>query len=256
MSSHSPSHLTTAAALFGALLVACTALSAGPIATPAAGAAAGAAANPATTPPWEPDPNSVGGLIFYNVSGQVITGGSTTLHPLRPTSRARARSNPVTRRRRCSATCRCTARLLGSGAVNSSADRPLPEQRRAGALEDLELPVETGKAGDETLATLELDFPNTDTSSDGYADIYVLRLKTSAKGATGNTTYDSADIEVDITNSTWTVVYTQITATGDHHGAYGSPRRPHTMAQPSSWLRKLTPSGAAGSVEFLTALRF
>ena len=41
-----------------------------------------APAGATSTPPWEPDPGSVGGLVFYNSSGQVVTGGSITDSPI------------------------------------------------------------------------------------------------------------------------------------------------------------------------------
>ena len=43
-------------------------------------AATASLANAATTPPWEPDPNAIGTLTFYNSSGQVVTGGSDLTH--------------------------------------------------------------------------------------------------------------------------------------------------------------------------------
>jgi hypothetical protein len=43
-------------------------------------ATSGVAANAATTPPWEPDPNAVGTLTFFNSAGQVVTGGSNLAH--------------------------------------------------------------------------------------------------------------------------------------------------------------------------------
>ena len=35
-------------------------------------------ASAAGTPPWEPDPNSVGGLLFFNAAGQQVTGAAVT----------------------------------------------------------------------------------------------------------------------------------------------------------------------------------
>ncbi len=35
----------------------------------------------AATPPFEPDPNSIGTLTFFDAGGNVVTGGSTTVAP-------------------------------------------------------------------------------------------------------------------------------------------------------------------------------
>src|ERR1019366_5984458 len=54
------------------------------------------------------------------------------------------------------------------------------------------------------IQTLITSFPNADSSTtDGYGNLYELRLKTS--NPTASTTYDVADIQ--ITGSTWSVVY-------------------------------------------------
>ena len=37
-------------------------------------------ASAATPPPWEPDPNALGTLTFYNSTGQVISGGNNLAH--------------------------------------------------------------------------------------------------------------------------------------------------------------------------------
>ena len=55
-------------ALLGAVLAASAALAGGVVLAPTAGAAS-------TAPPWEPDANSVGGLLFFDAAGNQITGG-------------------------------------------------------------------------------------------------------------------------------------------------------------------------------------
>ncbi len=252
MSSKVRRTLTTAAGVLGAMLVACTALAAGVIAMPAAGAAAGAAANRATTPPWEPDPNSVGGLVFYNSSGQVITGGSINTSPI-------AAYVEGTKTVRSGDT---KAALFGYLPVHGEAVGQWSGEQLSGTtsfpiptgpafLKASSLPVQTGKSGDETVAQLEADFPNTDTSSDGYADIYVLRLKTSQEGQPGNTTYDSADIAVDNTAGTWTVVYSQSLQATTATALTVSPASGAYHGATVKLTAKVTPSSSAGSVQFL-----
>jgi hypothetical protein len=66
------------------------------------------------------------------------------------------------------------------------------------------LPVEIGASNDGTVGGLASDFPNTDTSSDGYSGLYVLRLATSGPDESATSTYDSAVIKV--TGSTWSIL--------------------------------------------------
>jgi hypothetical protein len=201
---------TTATAVVGAMLVGSlgsAVLAAGVLVAPTTSSASTAAA-----PPWEPDPNSVGGLIFYNSSGGVITGGSVTSSPVaayvQGTSTIRSGDTKAT--------------LFGYLPVNGEvpgewsgealgASTTYPNTGAPAPLKTSTLPVETGNSGDETLAQLEVDFPNNDHSTDGYAGMYQLRLRTSAPGEAPTVTYDEADIYID--GSTWSVVYSQAKTT-------------------------------------------
>jgi hypothetical protein len=163
---------------------------------------AGASGNP----PWEPDPSSVGGLAFYNASGQQIYGGNLTDSPIA----AYVEGSSTVRSGDTVATLygylpvngelptQWSGEQLGETTTFPNASAPAP-------LNTSTLPVETGNAGDETIATLEADYPNTDHSTDGYAGMYQLRLYTNAPRHTQTTEYDSADIL--ISGSTWSVVY-------------------------------------------------
>jgi len=190
---------STATLLLGALVLGGAVLTMGVTTAPSVASAS-------TVPPWEPDANSVGGLTFYNAAGDVITGGNTTDSPLAAyvegTGTIRAGDTkaslygylPV----HGATPPEWSGEVLSGSTAYPNASAPSP-------INAATLPVVTGAAGDETVAQLEGDFPNNDTSNDGYAHMYVLRLKTSAVAKPGNTTYDSADIEV--TGSTWSVVY-------------------------------------------------
>ena len=80
-----------------------------------------------------------------------------------------------------------------------------------GALGTSSLPVYTGQS--YSLSQLTTAFPNTDTSTtDGYAGLYVLRLRT-YQHPTTSTSYDVADISVNSNTGAWTLVYSP----GDHH---------------------------------------
>jgi hypothetical protein len=168
-----------------------------------------AAAWPATAqatyvPPWGSDSNSVGGLTFYNAAGTPITGGTITDAPL--AAYVEGGTAP-----RAGDT---TATLFGYLPVNGhdpgtwsgeqlSTSTAYPNAGAPGALASATLPLVTGGVGDKTIANLASDFPNTDVSGDGYAGLYVLRLRTSVAGKPGLTTYDSTVIQV--TGSTWSV---------------------------------------------------
>ncbi len=230
------SHKILAFAAMGTLLVGAIGLTQFATASPA---------DPVSSaPPWEPDASSVGGLTFYDAAGQVITGGNTTDSPLA----AYVEGTGIVRAGDTKATLfgylpvsgqtpgQWSGEALGASTTYPNTAAPAP-------LNAATLPVETGAAGDETVAQLALDFPNDDTSSDGYCGMYVLRLKTSAVGKAANTTYDSADIQ--ITGSTWAVVYPIPTTTV----LTASPSSPQQSGT-SVTLTATVTAGASGTVQF------
>ena len=216
----------------------------------AAGPAAGVSVHPfgVGIPPWEPDANSVGGLTFYNSSGAVITGGSINDSPVAAYVQGAAVVNPLDTRATLygylpvngQSPGQFSGEALGASTLYPNSGAPAP-------LNTSTLPLETGKAGDETIAQLMSDFPNNDTSNDGYADMYVLRLKTTHPGS-NNTTYDSADIMIDTTTSTWSVVYGNVTPTTTSLTA--SPASPQPFGT-SVTLTATVTTGAPGTVQFL-----
>jgi hypothetical protein len=106
---------------------------------------------------------------------------------------------------------------------------------------------------------LEADFPNNDTSpTDGYANMYVLRLTTSATGVSATTSYDSADIVVNnSTTSTvngvppvsWSVVYPAPALTATTTTLSTSPSSPQ-VSGPSVTLTATVSPSAPGTVQF------
>jgi hypothetical protein len=206
-------------------------------------------ANATTAPPWEPDSNSVGGLLFFNSSGQQITGGSVNDSPLAAyvegTNTVRAGDTKAT--------------LFGYLPVNGQvpgqwqgeaigASTVYPNTSAPAPLSAATLPLETGASNDESIATLAADFPNNDTSSDGYAGTYQLRLRTSTLGKTPTTTYDAADIQ--ITGDTWSVVY-PLPTTATTTSLAVSPSSPVLHGKPVKLTATVTPPDATGSVKFL-----
>ena len=207
-----------------------------------------APAGASSAPPWEPDPDSVGGLVFYNSSGQVVTGGSITDSPIA----AYVQGSSTVR------TGDTVATLYGYLPVNGQPTSEwsgeqlglttiFPNPSAPAPLNTSPLPLETGNSGDETLQTLEADFPNNDHSGDGYAGMYQLRLYTNAPHKTQTTVYDSADIL--ISGSTWSVVY-PASATPTTTTLTASPAGPQQFGTNETLTATISPSAAPGTVQF------
>jgi hypothetical protein len=185
----------------GTIAVGVLALVSGILTTGFAGPAAAAG-----NPPWEPDPSSVGGLAFYNAAGQRIYSGNLTDSPIA----AYVEGSSTVRAGDTVATLYGYLPVNGELPTQWSGEQlgqttTYPNPSAPPPLNTATLPVETGNSGDETIATLEADFPNTDTTSDGYAHMYQLRLYTNAPRKVQTTEYDSTDIL--ISGTKWWVVY-------------------------------------------------
>ncbi len=214
-----------------------------------AGGFAGTAGAAGTSPPWEStgtNYGSVGGLSLYNASGVLVTGGNLTDAPIA----AYVEGASTIRSGDTKATLYAYTPVNGLAPGNwsgqaLSASTTYPNASAPSPLITATLPVQTGGSLDESLSEYIAQFPNNDTSSDGYAGIYQLRLKTTASGQGGNTTYDSADIQV--SGSTWSLVYpthfvtTALTTTPASRTAFGSS---------VGLTATLTPSNATGTVQF------
>ena len=200
------------ATVLGAALVASSVL---------VGAVLTTSASASTPPPWEigsppaVSPNEVGGLTFYNSSGQVITGGNLSDNPIAayiqgntalqgsPTLADLDGYTPTENGHASECAGNWNDFSFGSSNLPSSAP---------GALGTSSLPVYTGQS--YSLSQLTTAYPNTDTSTtDGYAGLYVLRLRT-FQHPTTTTTYDAADISVDATRRH---VVAGLLPAGDHH---------------------------------------
>jgi tryptophanyl-tRNA synthetase len=201
-------------------------------------------------PPWEPiaNPPEAGSLTFYNAAGQQITGGSTTTQPFAAYIQGSTELHAGD----------VKATVLGYTPVNGqapgawsgeaiSASTTYPNASAPGSLGTSSLPLVTGAAGDESIAQYVSDFPNSDTSGDGYAGLYVLRVKTSGTSAGVSTSYDSADIQV--SGSTWTVVYPTPTLTSTTTSLSALPASPQVSGTSVTLTATVSPS-APGTVQF------
>lgn len=206
-------------------------------------------AHASTAPPWEPDPSSVGGLTFYNAAGHQVTGGSTTASPLASyvegSSKVRSGDTKATLYGYLPVHGQSPGQWSGD---QLSASTSYPNASAPRPLKTASLPVVSGASGDETIAELAADFPNTDSSSDGYAHLYQLRLVTSKPQEGISTTYDSADIE--ISGSTWSVVYSQAPGVSTSTKLRVSPSGRVVHGTKVKLRATITPAKAAGSVQF------
>jgi hypothetical protein len=200
-----------------------------------------------TVPPWEPDPDSVGGLLFFNASGQQITGGTNSDSPLAAyvegTSTVRAGDTVATLYGYLPISGESTSEWSGESLSDSTT---YPNTGAPAPLNTATLPVVTGNAGDTSISSLESTYPNLDTSGDGYAGMYQLRLYTNATHKTQTSTYDSADILVG--SSTWSVVYPATSTTT----LTASPVSSEPFGTNETLTATITPSSATGTVQFET----
>ena len=183
-------------------------------------ATAGAAHATGSTPPWEPDPQSVGTINFYNASGTRITSGSIDAAPIAAyavgstTVRAgdhkavlfAAQPNPNT----------ATA---GYNVDSLTGQVVFPPSSGPTNIRNMTTPVVTGSSGDLTLDDFIGEFPNSDPGGPGcayspsssgctnaaYENIYQLRMKTANSGGFETSKYDVADLLV--SGTTWTQIY-------------------------------------------------
>ena len=229
-----------AATALGATLVVSTVLVSTLLATSASATSA---------PPWEPvgNPPQVGGLTFYNSSGQVITGGNIS-------------DDPIAAYVQGNATLQGAATLadlngftpvidVNPGAWNEVqfSGSATPNASAPGALGTSTLPLYTGVSG-YSLSNLTETYPNNDTSGDGYAGIYVLRLQTFQHPNT-STNYDSADISVDPSTGAWTLVYSP-QATTTTTLAAPTPAAPQPPGTSVTLNATVTDVSAPGTVQF------
>ena len=242
-----PSHLrAVAAAALGAALAFSTVLVGTVLANPAGAA---------TTPPWEVgsppavSPNELGGLTFYNSSGQVITGGNISDNPIA----AYVQGNTALQTNGTKAQLSGFTPVIGvaPGAWNGVPffNSPYPNHSAPTALADSTLPLYTGVSG-YSLSSLTESFPNSDSSpTDGYAGIYVVRLQAFQSPNGYSTTYDSADISVDPNTGDWTLDYSTpaTTTTTLETPTPASPQNPGTSVTLTA---NVVDSSAPGTVQF------
>ena len=214
-------------------------------------AAGAGAANAATTPPWEPDPNSQGSLVLYDSAGNVLTGGTNLNHIADYAAATSAKQAGATKASLVFAAPDhtkpdSTAWYTGSASAStnfpsSTAPAPLTGTSSTG----FQFPVVTLGATDGNIASF-IGGATSDTTA-GYAGIYQLRLYDSGPGvSTGQ--FWAADISVNTSAGTWSLVYPSITTTTTTLTA--NPPGPFTGTPPTVTLTATIAPASNGTLQF------
>ena len=164
-------------------------------------------ASAATTPPWEPDPQAIGTLQFFNAAGQQVFGGNNLSHLFDFVLASGADTTGGTK-----ATLTFAAPTPGAPTGNwfnalGSAATAFPSATAPGTLKSNPNPLVTLSATDANLATF-IQSATAQTQA-GYANVFQLRVSTSGPGGvgTGTTSYWDADVMVNTTAGTWQETY-------------------------------------------------
>jgi hypothetical protein len=178
-------------------------------------AGAGSASAQGTPPPWVPggvnqDQNAVGGLAFFDASGAPVTGGSLTDSPLAKYVVGLVKPRTINDTK---ATLYGFVPVPGQTPDQWSTNEQLgvssnyPVTTAPAPINTTSLPVNTGGSSDVSVGTLQSDLPNTATTA-GYANTYEIRMYTNSAGQSPSVTYDYADISINSSTNSWSLVYT------------------------------------------------
>ena len=167
-------------------------------------------ASAASTPPWEPDPNALGTLTFYNSAGQVVTSGSDLSHLF---DYAEASTTDPTSGTKATLVFAAPVPNTPTGnftAQQESASTNFPNASAPAPLNTTTNPVVTLASSDANLAAfIQANMPQT---APGFANVFQIRVVTSGPGGVGTVglnEYWDADVMVDPNTGTWTETYPQ-----------------------------------------------
>jgi hypothetical protein len=210
---------------------------------------AGNPAFAAGTPGWEPDAAALGGLTFYDASGNTVSGGTISSHPIA----AYVAANGPGRAGDSKAQLKVATPQPGVnpalwGTDTVSATTNYPSVGAPAAVASLTNPVVTGSVSDFSLDDYIGEFPNTSTTA-GYQDLYEFRLFTSGPGQSQGASYYRADIQVNTAAGTWAVVF-PVPATSTNTVLAANPNSPANHGAAVTLTATVTPAGTAGSVAF------
>jgi Bacterial Ig-like domain (group 3) len=222
-------------------------------------AGAGSASAQGTPTPWAPggvnqDPNAVGGIAFFDASGNQITSGSTTAKPFA------AYAVGLTDVAVSGDTSQKKATLFGYLPTTQTPDNwgtneqlglstNYPNSSAPAPVNGTTLPVNTGAATDIALETAANDLGATLTTT-GYQNVYQVRLYQSSAANGLGVKYDYADVLINSTTHTWSLVWSPDQAGTSTSSTLGSSSTSVNQGQSVTLTDTITPSGANGSVQF------
>ena len=206
----------------------------------------------AAAPGWEPDAtNEAGSLTLYDASGNVLTGGSNLSHIADYAAASGAKQDPaVNRGTLYFAAPDHTKPDLTTWTTNGAQATSLFPNAAAPA------PL-TGPGFTNPLVTIAATGANftawvggvTTDSTVGYANIYQLRLVESGPGGVAPPKFWAADIQVNTTAGTWTLVYPSIASSSTALAV--TPTSPQVVGFGNATLTAtITPASATGTVKF------
>jgi hypothetical protein len=210
------------------------------------------AANAATTPGWEPDASARGGLTFFDASGNIITGGSTTSSPAFAYVEASGPGRTVGTVKDNKATLFIFTPKLGllpsqwTGSDQLTASTTFPNTTAPANIAALTNPVASGAAGGDSLATAIALNPNTETDP-SFANLFEIRLVTSGPGIGADSQYYRADIMV--TGTTWSFVF-PVAAVATSTSLTVAPPSPAAHGTTENLSATVTPANTPGSLHF------
>jgi hypothetical protein len=212
-----------------------------------AGLAATATSAFAAGPPWEPDPQAIGRVVFYDASGNVITGGSNL-------SQIAAYVASDTAGTGVKATLYFATPKIGTATgawatAQASASTTFPNAAAPAPITGpgFTNPLVSLGATDGNLTNYIASFPNTDTTDPGYINAYQVRVKTNTSGSN----YYEADITVNTTAGTWAEVDPTVTTTTTSISA--TPPSPQTTPASPVTLNSTVTPGENGTITFFDA---
>jgi Bacterial Ig-like domain (group 3) len=213
------------------------------------------AASAVTGPPWEPDPNSAGGLTFYDAAGNVLTSGANLSHLADYVAANGPKQDPgVTKATLFFAApdhnIPDTSQWVTNGSQSASTSFPNPAAPNPIKGPGFANPLVTLTATNANM-TAWLGGVVHDTTA-GYANIYQVRITESGPGGVVVTKFWSADIQVDSAAGTWREVYPVAgsTATPTSTTLAAAPASPIVSGTATTLTATVTPAGGVGSVQF------